>query len=137
VGAPAGAFFPDSAAHLGVELSLPENGDVANAFGAVMGSVVQRAHVTVTQPLHGSFIVHSDSEPIHFSSLKEAVSTAKSLAEEKVRKLAMNAGAESLEVHLSSEDKHVHHDVDGDLFLETKITATASGRPDIRQINND
>ena len=54
VGAPAGTFFPDAAAHLGVELSLPENGEVANAFGAVMGSVVQRAHVTVTQPLHGS-----------------------------------------------------------------------------------
>ncbi len=32
-----------------------------------MGSVVQRAHVTVTQPLHGTFIVHSDREPIQFT----------------------------------------------------------------------
>lgn len=131
VGAPAGTFFPDAAAHLGIGLSLPENGDVANAFGAVMGSVVQRAHVTVTQPLHGSFIVHSDSEPFHFSTLEEAVSTARSIAKEKVRMLAREAGAKSVEVHLGSEDNHVQHDVDGDLFLETKITATASGRPDI------
>jgi N-methylhydantoinase A/oxoprolinase/acetone carboxylase beta subunit len=137
VGAPAATFFPDSAAHLGVELSLPENGEVANAFGAVMGSVVQRAHVTVTQPLHGSFIVHSDKEPLHFSNLAEAISTAGGIAEKKVRRLALDAGAESVEVRLSSHDKHVHHDVDGSLFLETKITATASGRPDIRLIDRN
>jgi N-methylhydantoinase A/oxoprolinase/acetone carboxylase beta subunit len=134
VGAPAGAFFPDSASHLGVELALPENGDVANAFGAVMGSVVQRAHVTVTQPLHGRFIVHGDQGPVQFTKLDEAVETAEKLAKEKVLDLARDAGAEAVEVRLSSEDNHIRHDVDGELFLETRITATASGRPDIRKI---
>ncbi|MFC1690427.1 hypothetical protein ACFL07_12380, partial [Pseudomonadota bacterium] len=51
--------------------------------------------------------------------------------------LARQAGAESAEIRLSSEDNHVRHDVDGDLFLETRITATASGRPDVRQINHN
>jgi N-methylhydantoinase A/oxoprolinase/acetone carboxylase beta subunit len=134
VGAPAGAFFPDSASHLGVELALPENGDVANAFGAVMGSVVQRAHVTVTQPLHGRFIVHGDQGPVQFTKLDEAVETAEKLAKETVLDLARDAGAEAVEVRLSSEDNHIRHDVDGELFLETRITATASGRPDIRKI---
>jgi N-methylhydantoinase A/oxoprolinase/acetone carboxylase beta subunit len=134
VGAPAGVFFPDSAAHLGVELSIPQHAEVANAFGAVMGSVVQRAQVTITQPLYGTFIVHSDHGPIHFSNLAEAVSSAEVMAEEKVRKLALDAGAVSVEVLLSSDDKHIHHDVDGELFLESRITATATGRPDIRKI---
>jgi N-methylhydantoinase A/oxoprolinase/acetone carboxylase beta subunit len=137
VGAPAGAFFPDSAKHLGVELSLPEYGEVANAFGAVMGSVVQRAHVTVTQPLHGSFIVHSDREPMHFSSLEKAISTAEGIARESVSRLARDAGAESMEVRVSSKANHIHHDVDGDLFLETRVTATASGRPAISRIEID
>jgi N-methylhydantoinase A/oxoprolinase/acetone carboxylase beta subunit len=137
VGAPAGAFFPDSAKHLGVELSLPEYGEVANAFGAVMGSVVQRAHVTVTQPLHGSFIVHSDREPMHFSNLEKAISTAEGIARESVSRLARDAGAESMEVRVSSKANHIHHDVDGDLFLETKVTATASGRPAISRIEID
>jgi N-methylhydantoinase A/oxoprolinase/acetone carboxylase beta subunit len=134
VGAPAATFFPDAAEHLGVELTLPKNAEVANAFGAVMGSVVQRASVLVTQPLHGQFIVHSDREPLHFSNLSEAIATAEDLAREKVRALARDAGAESVELCISSDDNHIHHDVDGDLFLETKITATATGRPDIRQI---
>jgi N-methylhydantoinase A/oxoprolinase/acetone carboxylase beta subunit len=133
-GAPARTFFPDSAAHLGVELFLPEHAEVANAFGAVMGSVVQRAHVTVTQPLHGSFIVHSDREPIQFGELEAAIETAQQIATEKVRTMAASAGAASVEIRLSSDENHVQHDVDGDLFLETRITATATGRPDCREI---
>lgn len=134
VGAPARMFFPDSADHLGVELLLPGRAEVANAFGAVMGSVVQRAQVTVTQPVYGRFIVHSDREPIHFSDLEEALKTAESIAEKKVRELGLAAGAASVEVRLHSEENHIHHDVDGDLFLETRVTATAIGRPDIQKI---
>ena len=135
VGAPAAAFFPDSAEHLGVELDLPEHAEVANAFGAVMGSVVQRVQLTVTQPAHGRFIVHSDGGPLHFSRLHEAIGQAESLARQKANTLALEAGARSVEVRVSSEDNHVHHDVDGDLFLETRVIATASGRPDIRNMN--
>ena len=101
-----------------------------------MGSVVQHVHVTVTQPLHGQFIVHSDREPMHFSDLARAISTAKELAREKAHKLAIAAGAASVEIRISSDDNHIHHDVDGDLFLETRVTATATGRPDIREIQN-
>jgi len=136
-GAPASTFFPDAADHLGVELILPSNAEVANAYGAVMGSVVQRVNVLVTQPLHGQFVVHSDHEPLHFNNLEDAVSKAEVLACDKARVLARQAGAESAEIRLSSEDNHVRHDVDGDLFLETRITATASGRPDVRQINHN
>ncbi len=135
VGAPAGTFFPDSAARLGVELTLPERAEVANAFGAVMGSIVQSAQVTVTQPLHGSFIVHSDREPLQFKDLKTAIETAERIATENVRLMAASAGASSIEVRLSSDANHVHHDLDGELFLETRIIATATGRPDCREIS--
>jgi len=129
VGAPAGTFFPDAANRLGVDLLLPRHADVANAFGAVMGSVVQRAQVTVTQPRHGQFVVHSDREPIHFKDLQEALTDARRIAEEKARHLAQQAGATDIELHIESADNHVRHDIDGELFLESRITATATGRP--------
>ena len=135
VGAPAGTFFPDAADHLSVKLTLPEHAEVANAFGAVMGSVVQRAHVTVTQPLHGTFIVHSDREPIQFNDLDSACKAAESMATEKVREMAAAAGAASMEIRLSKDENHIHHDLDGELFLETRISATATGRPDCREIS--
>jgi N-methylhydantoinase A/oxoprolinase/acetone carboxylase beta subunit len=135
VGAPAATFFPDAADHLGVALELPGSAEVANAYGAVMGSVVQRAHVTVTQPLHGRFIVHSDQAPAQFDRLDEAIATAEALAEGKARELARDAGAADIDVQIGSNENHVHHDVDGDLFLETRITATATGRPRIADLD--
>jgi N-methylhydantoinase A/oxoprolinase/acetone carboxylase beta subunit len=129
VGAPAATFFPDAAGHLGVDLALPKHAEVANALGAVMGSVVQRAHVMVTQPSHGRFIVHGDQEPIPFSNLEEAIETAGAMATTKARGMALAAGAAEMEVQLSQDENHVHHDLDGDLFLEARVTATATGRP--------
>jgi N-methylhydantoinase A/oxoprolinase/acetone carboxylase beta subunit len=134
VGAPAATFFPDTAKHLGMKLVLPAHAEVANAYGAVMGSVVQRAHVTITQPLHGQFIVHSDREPLRFNNLEKATEMAYAMATEKVRLMTRAAGAAEMEVRLSQESNHIHHDLDGDLFLETRITATATGRPGIREI---
>lgn len=134
VGAPAPTFFPDAARRLGVELALPANAEVANAYGAVMGSVVQRADVLVSQPLHGQFIVHSDGGPAHFGSLEAAVSAARAIARDKVARMAREAGAEAAEICLGSEDRLVDHDVDGKLFLETRIIATATGRPDVRRM---
>jgi len=134
VGAPAATFFPDAAEHLGVELTVPQRAEVANAYGAVMGSVVQRAHVIVTQPTRGRYIVHSDQAPKHFDKLNEAIETAREIARERVGEMARAAGAGAIDIQLSSDEKHVRHDVDGDLFLEARITATATGRPNIQQI---
>jgi N-methylhydantoinase A/oxoprolinase/acetone carboxylase beta subunit len=131
VGAPAATFFPDAAAHLGVELLLPEHAEVANAFGAVMGSVMQRASVTVTQPLHGQFIVHGDAGPVSFATLDDAVSSAQDIATRNATQQAREAGAKSVVVRIRLDETRVQHDVDGDLFLETRVTAVATGRPDL------
>jgi N-methylhydantoinase A/oxoprolinase/acetone carboxylase beta subunit len=128
-GAPAATFFPDAASHLGVELCLPEHAGVANAYGAVIGSVVQRAHVTVTQPRHGRFIVHGGGEPLQFSDLAEALGRAEVIATETAQNLAREAGAVDVHIRLERTANHVRHDIDGDLFLETRVTATATGRP--------
>jgi N-methylhydantoinase A/oxoprolinase/acetone carboxylase beta subunit len=129
VGAPARTFFPDAAAHLGVELFLPEHAQVANAFGAVIGSVVQRAQVTVTQPQHGHFVLHGGREPLHFTDLAEALARAGTIATETAMNMAREAGAADVEVRLERASNHVRHDLDGELFLETRVIATASGRP--------
>jgi len=128
-GAPAPVFFPDAARHLGVELVLPEHADVANAFGAVMGSVLQRATVTVTQPRHGRFLVHADQAPERFTELGAALARAEALAVAQAQRLALEAGAAGCQVSVEQAANHVRHDIDGDLFLETRITATATGRP--------
>jgi N-methylhydantoinase A/oxoprolinase/acetone carboxylase beta subunit len=129
VGAPASTFFPDAVGDLGADLHLPGAAEVANAFGAVMGSIVQRAVVTVTQPSHGNFTVHSDLGPLPFADLEQAIARAREIAAAKAREGASTAGADAVELRLDSEARHVRHDLDGELFLETRVIATATGVP--------
>ncbi len=129
VGAPAATWYPQAAELLNIELVLPPNAGVANAFGAVMGSVVQRAHVIITQPKNGLFLLYGKSAPRKFSDLQKAVASAEDIALKEATALATAAGAEMIETSLTRADNHVEHDIDGDLFLETCVTASATGRP--------
>ena len=129
VGGPARDYFPGVARQLGVELHLPVHAETANAIGAVMGAVVQISHVTVTQPEFGVFYVFHKSEPIRFEKLEAALNKATDIAQTDARTMAEAAGAISVEVKLKEDANHVKHDIDGELFVSTTITAIATGRP--------
>jgi len=129
VGAPASTWYPAAARALGADLRLPPHAAVANAYGAVQGSVVQRAHVTVAQPRHGEFMLYGGREPQRYDDLAEALQAAEKMAAAQARKLAAEAGAGTVETRITRRDNRVEHDIDGELFLETRVTATATGRP--------
>ena len=129
VGGPAGDYFPEVARLLKTELFLPQHADTANAIGAVMGAVVQIAHVTVTQPEFGVFYLFHKDQPIHFEDLEEALDKARELATAEATTLAELAGARAIETKLTQDANHVKHDIDGDFFVSATVTAVASGRP--------
>lgn len=129
VGGPAGDYFPEVARVLKVGLHLPEHADTANAIGAVMGAVVQIAHITVTQPEFGIFYLFHKDQPIRFENLENALSRARELALADATEMAETAGASSIETKIKQDANHVKHDIDGELFVSATITAVASGRP--------
>ena len=129
VGGPSADFLPTVAERLGMRLVLPPHGDTANAFGAVMASVVQMAHVTVTQPQHGKFCVFHGNNPTTFKRLDLALEAARHCALESALALAEAAGAIDIESRFEETREHVDHDIDGELFISARITAIASGRP--------
>ena len=53
---------------------------MANAIGAVASSVIQRAQVTVTQPVQGIFRVFAPDGPVDFNDLEQALVKAGDLA---------------------------------------------------------
>lgn len=130
VGAPAADYFPAVAKRLKLELILPAHADIANALGAVLGAVVQFCHVTVTQPEFGAFYLFHRGQPMHFDALDTAIETATRLATEQAHAAAIAAGAMDIETKINQDANHVHHDIDGELFVSTTITAIATGRPD-------
>ena len=129
VGGPSADYFPEVARLLDVGLHLPDNADTANAIGAVMGAVVQMAHVTVTQPEFGIFYLFHKDRPVKFENLELALEKARELAKADATELAESAGASSIETRIRHDANHVKHDIDGELFVSATITAVASGRP--------
>jgi N-methylhydantoinase A/oxoprolinase/acetone carboxylase beta subunit len=127
VGAPAASYYQSVADSMFIGLHLPEHADVANAFGAVMGSVIQRAQITVTQPQHGIFCLFHGDQPKHFETLDAARREAEQIASSLAREKAVEAGAIDPAVTLRFDDIHVRDEIDGELFLESTVIATAIG----------
>ncbi len=133
VGGPAADYFPEVARLLGVDLHIPEHADTANAIGAVLGAVVQTAHITITQPEFGIFYLFHNDAPIQFEQLNVAIDRAIEIAKQEAYDRAVAAGAVSIETQIKQSANHVKHDIDGELFVSTTITAIASGRPNCLQ----
>ena len=129
VGAPAAIYYPTVARGLGMALELPPFAAVANAVGAVLGRVSQRVHVTVTQPVRGVFRVFTPTGPRDFDTLAPAIAHARQLASVDALAQALDAGAAHASVVLSQRDNQVFNDIDGNMFFEARVTATASGPP--------
>ena len=129
VGAPASIYYPAVARGLGMALELPPFAEVANAVGAVLGRVSQRVHLTVTQPVRGVFRVFTSDGPRDFETLAPAIALAQQLAGAAALAQALDAGAAHAEVVLSQHDNAVVNDIDGNMFFEARVTATASGPP--------
>jgi len=134
VGAPAASYYPAVARALGLELVLPAHGAVANAVGAALGQVEQRVHMTVTQAARGVYRVFAPEGPEPFSELALALARCSELATQAARTLALEAGAAQVHVECTQRDNRVRDDIDGDVFFEATVTATARGVPCTRVV---
>jgi N-methylhydantoinase A/oxoprolinase/acetone carboxylase beta subunit len=129
VGAPASSYYPAVASALDMQLRVPQYAEVANAVGAVLGEVSQRIHITVTQPVRGTFRVYTKGGPKDFAGVEPAIAHAKELAAAEATQNALSAGADGVTVAFSQTDNTVNNDIDGNMFFEAIVTATASGAP--------
>jgi N-methylhydantoinase A/oxoprolinase/acetone carboxylase beta subunit len=130
VGAPAHLYYPDVSGKLGINLEIPAHADAANAVGAVVGSVTQREHMSITQPTLGQFRAHDKQGPADFTLLKEAIQFAESTTAARARTKARSAGASTIELVTEHIQTSVEpDDLSKEVFFECKVTSTASGRP--------
>ena len=137
IGAPIAAYLPSVAKRLHTELLMPENSDVGNAVGAVTGSIMETVEVLI-KPKPGLGVMenppctmHSRDEMREFENIEDAVSYARSWGESIVRKMAVKAGAEDIEVKV--EEDRVMGQIgkswgDG-LLLEIHLKVIAVGKP--------
>lgn len=131
IGAPAANYYPEVAERLGAEITIPAHAEVCNAIGSVVSSVSQSVSATVTTPGEGRYRVHLVNDMREFPSLDLAVDFAEREARRLALEAALGAGAETPEIRSSREDSAVE-DVGGRrIFVESRILATAIGRPNL------
>ncbi|MES2432844.1 MAG: hydantoinase/oxoprolinase family protein [Pseudomonadota bacterium] len=128
LGASAPYYYGAVGKRLGCEMILPEHAGVANAIGAVVGQVSQRATAIVTSPAVGRFTAHLPDGLQSFTDPEAAmVATEAALTMEAVRR-AKHAGAEDLRITTARDLRSAS--VEGQaMFVEATISVTASGRP--------
>lgn len=128
LGASAHQYHGAAAQLLGVEAHIPNHADVANAIGAVVGQIVVRSEVTITQPAEGRFQITGLDQP--FASEETAFAAAEALLRERIEKQARAAGAVEFEISVAREEKRAEIE-SRSMLVEATLIATASGRPPI------
>ncbi|TPW15544.1 MAG: Hydantoinase/oxoprolinase [Acidimicrobiaceae bacterium] len=129
LGAAAASYYPAVAALLRTDVVIPDDADVANAIGAVVGRVRIAHTCAITSPQPGQFVVHSGKPSSHVT-LDEALAAARCQLEAAVHTDMVTAGASTHET--SAEWTDVTVDVGGSpLFVEGTLVVTGSGRPEL------
>ena len=126
IGAPAGIFLPKVAEVLHTDLVLPEHYEVANAVGAVAGSVMVAEEILVYPRLSSSglevlgYYVQTSEDRREFEEVEPALAYARDLGRERALGAAIRSGADNPRVI-------VEEATDG---LDTcRIRAKAFGNP--------
>lgn len=131
IGAPVAAYMPEAARRLHTELVIPPHAEVANAVGAVSGSVVVRQRVLINPLTDEELLrIHLPDGPRDFARLEEAVAYAQETVPPLLEAQARLAGAEQVEVRTARQD-HWAPARGGQamIYLGTELTFSAAGRP--------
>ena len=133
IGGPARVFLPEVARRLGARAVLPEHGDVANALGAIVGSVDASATVEVLPiPLSegpGHYQVFSHGRAEVFEELEEAEDFARQAAQEAAEAEARRRGVSGELTVTCTLHRHEAPSAGPMIYLGTRAVAHASGSP--------
>lgn len=131
VGAPAHAHLPSVARRLSCRLVIPPHAEVANAYGAISGKIVESATALIRPATPDGYVIISYNLRQSAVQLQAAVRIAREHVAAEARKLVELRGGEPFDVDIREE--HVSAPLQagwGDsVLIELRVVATVSGRP--------
>ncbi|CDX52860.1 Hydantoinase [Mesorhizobium plurifarium] len=130
LGASAPVHYLGLPALIGNACVVPEDTDVANALGAVVGQVRVSAEAHVSQPEQGLFRLAAGGKVGDFLDETTAIAAAEADARASVALLAQEAGTDDPQIDVSTEF-HVSTVEGQRMFIEARVIAVAHGRPRI------
>ena len=133
LGASAPSYYGAVGERLGCKMILPDHAGVANAIGAVVGQISQRATGVVTSPGEGQFVAHFATGFTKFTDRDAALAAMEAALIAEAITRARTAGAEDVRIMTTRDIRQAT--VEGrTMFIEATLTATASGRPRVAHV---
>ena len=127
LGASAPLHYAGLAALVGNRCIVPEDTDVANALGAVVGQVRVTAEALVSQPVEGVFRLSAGEDVRDFGDEGQAMDAAETRIRDIAATRALAAGTDAAEIAVTRELKTSV--VEGQrMFIEARLVAVATGR---------
>jgi N-methylhydantoinase A/oxoprolinase/acetone carboxylase beta subunit len=130
IGAPIPYFLPQAVKPLEAEAILPEDGDVANAIGAITSQVVIKKQLRIIPGDQGGFILEGIAGTRQFKEFDEADQSARMHLTRMVREMARAAGTSCQTVLLETHDQIPKTAGGEPVFMGRTLLATLTGRPD-------
>ncbi|MGQ9698229.1 MAG: hydantoinase/oxoprolinase family protein, partial [Armatimonadota bacterium] len=131
IGAPAAAWLGPVANTLGTDLVVPPHAEVANAVGAVSGTVVFRESARIGLNIDGYYVVHSPVARSLHPSLESAKERAVQDVEALLRRRILSDGIKGVDfrITVAAYDRYAEVGDGQRLLVETQVSGTAIGRP--------
>jgi N-methylhydantoinase A/oxoprolinase/acetone carboxylase beta subunit len=140
IGAPTHIFLNQVAEALGTTAKLTRNAGVANAVGAITGSIVGEETVLIKPRYDNTGITsygcHGSFDYFEADDYQEALKWSEKTAADSAKRRAEAMGASSITVEVR-EDSQVYEDGEIQLLMETVITAKAIGNQAIIRIHEN
>ena len=135
VGAPVHAYLPSVAEKLSCRLVIPPHAEVANAYGAVTGKVVETTSIVIRPATPDGYMVISFEQRQRILHLNDAVQLARQQTEAAARKIVAARGGVDIEVEIYQDEVRAPLEAGwGDsVLIELRVMATASGSPALHQ----
>jgi N-methylhydantoinase A/oxoprolinase/acetone carboxylase beta subunit len=130
IGAPIAFFLPRAAAMIGAQAVLPEHADVANAIGAITSNVVVERQVRIIPGGDSGFLIEGLSGARRFNAIEAADAFAKSELVDMVRTLGRDAGTNTTDVTIETEDQLPEDAAGQPIFIGRILKARLIGPPD-------
>jgi hypothetical protein len=134
IGAPVHLFLPRAAERLHAEWDIPPDADVANAIGAITGSVCVRRNVTITVDETAHYHVKGVPGAPVFDKLETAETFAVEQLKSMVGRVARKAGAGQGEIEIVVDDRVAGASNGSGVFLGRTLEARLTGKPDLEAL---
>ncbi len=128
LGAPVNCYYKPLEHLLDTTVHIPKLAHVANALGAVVGQVRQQQEIVITPGSGQQVVVHYPDGAQTIDDLDKAATDAARWSGEQAKQKARHAGATDIVVTVDRQDNIVNTQGQ-DVFFESRIVATATGRP--------